>query len=225
MQNQVGGTVWPGNLEEYWSGWFGSSKKELCLPWSLVCPWPGRRAEWQLHLLRNVFPGPIWQKYLARTSGSYMTQQCLSKEVGGQNWSSQSKASLSIQPRALGSRFAWIKTTKSFNGLEPASPTNSPTYYEYSLQPVQQGKLTRTYRKLCSSFYLPDYCSTSTDNTACAFPCLQRKTSGLTWPGYSVNILALYESPNNKPVRPWVSFCCPSRAGKLILSLIYCRVY
>lgn len=45
LPNQVGGTVWTGNLAGCRSAWFGSSNEGIRQPSSLICPRPGRGVE------------------------------------------------------------------------------------------------------------------------------------------------------------------------------------
>lgn len=59
----------------------------------------------------------------------------------------------------------------------------------FSLQLSQSGKHVRTCGKLHSPSNGPAY-SSSWTNKAHGFPCQQRKTGGLAWPGYSVHTFA-----------------------------------
>lgn len=59
------------------------------------------------------------------------------------------------------------------------------------------------------------------ERIAWAFPNMQSKTNGLTWPGNSVYTLVWFGSPNNELYGLWVPSWCPARARKLIHSFIY----
>ena len=67
----------------------------------------------------------------------------------------------------------------------------------------------------------PTYSDIWTKSRVHGFPHLQRKTSGLTWPGNLVHTEAWFELPNNELYKPRDTYCFPDREGKLIYSLVF----
>lgn len=62
LQNQISGTVWPGNSTGCGSAWLRSSNNEFCWPWSLVYLGPGRRGESASHTVKDTSQQPPNQK-------------------------------------------------------------------------------------------------------------------------------------------------------------------
>lgn len=86
LQNQVSGSVWPGNLAGRRSAEFTSAREEFYQLSGLVCPHPGGRAELKLYLMQRVAPSPSWPQSLL-LGVAWISSFSLASRSQRHNWS------------------------------------------------------------------------------------------------------------------------------------------